>query len=33
MERTVVSGVPKPVEQAMEKLKQYVIFRAPKGIS
>jgi len=33
MERTIVSGVPKPAEQAMEKLKQYVVFRAPKGIA
>ena len=28
MERTVVSGVPKGAEEAMEKLKSYVFFRA-----
>ena len=31
VERTVVSGVPKAAEEAMEKLKSYVFFRAPKG--
>ena len=31
VERTVVSGVPKAAEEAMEKLKSYVVFRAPKG--
>ena len=31
MERTVVSGVPKAAEEAMENLKSYVVFLAPKG--
>jgi hypothetical protein len=31
VKRTVVSGVPKAVEQAMEDLKSYVVFCAPKG--
>jgi hypothetical protein len=33
MERTVVGGVPKAAEQAMEKLKWYVVFLAPKVVS
>jgi hypothetical protein len=31
VERTVVSGVPKAAEEAMENLKKYVVFRAPIG--
>ena len=31
MERTVVSGVPKAAEKAMENLKSYVVFPASKG--
>ena len=31
VERAVVSGVPKAAEEAMENLKSYVVFRAPKG--
>ena len=31
MERTVVGGVPKVAEKAMENLKSYVVFSAPKG--
>ena len=31
MERTLVNGVPNAAEEAMEKLKSYVVFRAPKG--
>jgi len=31
VERTVAIGVPKAAEQEMEKLKQYVAFRAPKS--
>ncbi len=30
VERAVVSDVPKAADQALEKLKQYVIFCAPK---
>jgi len=30
VERAVVSDVPKAADQALEKLKQYVVFRAPK---
>ena len=31
VEKTVDSGVPKGAEKAMEKLKSYVVFHAPKG--
>ena len=31
VERTIVSGVPKAAEEAMENLKSYVVFRALKG--
>ena len=31
VERTIVSGVPKAAEEAMEKLKSYVVFRASIG--
>ena len=31
VEWAVVSGVPKTAEEAMENLKSYVVFRAPKG--
>ena len=31
VERTVVSVVPKGAEEAMEKIKSYVIYSAPKG--
>ena len=31
VERTVVSGVPKAAEEAMENLKSYVVFLAPNG--
>jgi hypothetical protein len=31
VERMVISGVLKVAEEAMEKLKLYVVFRAPKG--
>ena len=30
MERTVVSGIPKAAEEAMENLKLYIVFRVPK---
>ena len=30
MERTVVSGIPKAAEEAMENFKLYVVFRVPK---
>ena len=31
LERTVVSGVPKAAEEAMEKLKSYVVSRSLEG--
>jgi hypothetical protein len=31
VERTVVGGVPKAAEEAMENLKLYVVFCAPEG--
>ena len=31
VERTIVSGVPKAAEDAMENLKSYVVFPVPEG--
>ena len=30
LERTVISGVPKAAEEAMENFKSYVVFRSPE---
>jgi hypothetical protein len=33
VEVIIACGIPNAAQQAMEKLKKYVVFRAPKGVS